>query len=106
MTETIKSVTFVLVSILISLSLIGSYFLDRDQNRMSGSFTDADIASDLSGTSQYQIEEVYWEIDNRTYKGHSIRHNLSEGTHNVTATVVKQNGEKQTYHSQIRVDRK
>lgn len=106
MSNTLKSLIFVLGVIFISLSLLGSYFMDRDEDLATGRFTDANIASDLSDAREHQIEEVYWEIDNETFKGHAIRHNLSEGTHNVTAIVVKANGENQTYHSQIKVDRK
>lgn len=74
---------------------------NREENLLTGKFTEAGGESDLENT---QVEEIYWDFgDGETARGRLAQHNYTNGTYNVTVTVVKENGENETYRGRIRV---
>lgn len=50
------------------------------------------------------IEKIYWEFgDGEKVEGRIAKHTFEEGTHNLTATVIRKNGEKEVHKGKIKV---
>lgn len=75
---------------------------------LTGSFTEANPLNSESKPVMNQtepvVEEVYWNFSGeKISRGRIAKHNFTAGTHNVTVTVKKSNGEVETYERQITV---
>jgi len=52
------------------------------------------------------IEKIYWEFgDGEKVEGRIAKHTFEEGKHNLTATVIRKNGEKEVHREQIKVSK-
>lgn len=72
-----------------------------DDDLLTGKFTEAENNSEKD---EVHVEQIYWDFgDGKTAKGKIAMHNYTEGTYNVTVTVVKSNGENETHRGQIEV---
>jgi uncharacterized membrane protein len=98
-----KPLIYILTLAVFSIGFLGAHYTFIGDAMITGSFTDASEANANPSTDAYKphIEEVYWKFGNKTVKGRMTYQNFSEGTHNVTAVLVKSNGKNETYEAQI-----
>lgn len=55
---------------------------------------------------ELNIEQIYWEFgDDAIVEGQIAKHTFEEGIHNITATVIYSNEEKEVHPIQIKVSR-
>ena len=110
MKKKIKTLIYPLVLAVIAAGFIGGFsgldnVFDGDEI-LTGQFTDAgENRGEMSAdSSEVYVEKIYWEFGNRTVEGRIAKHNFSEGTHNVTVTTVKSNGENETHKAQLKIE--
>ena len=94
-----KIILFAALTLTVTIGVTGGSFLLEN---MSGKTSKAEqIMADEPG-----IEKIYWEFgDGEKVEGRIAKHTFEEGTHNLTATVIRTNGEKEVHREQIKVSK-
>lgn len=100
-----KIFKYALIAAVFTIGAIGFYSIDIDKEMLTGSFTEAGESEPrvVHESERASVEKVIWKIGEKTFEGRAVKHNFSEGTHNVTAIIVKSNGENETHHGQVHI---
>ena len=105
-----KPTNTLMYTLIFAVLVTGFILLDNTGNKgeiITGQFTEAGenkLEFDTKSDGVY-VEKIYWNFGNKTIEGRLVKHNFSEGTHNITVKTVKSNGQNETHHAQIEIKR-